>query len=158
MKKRLITTLFITHLFTGFVGFAVGIYVLPILIAPESPSMAAVNDVSMQADFSAVFTRELAGSDAFHWGEGKVFIGNESVSFMGKIAPGPDYKLYLSPKFVETEQAFNLAKGSMVRVGEVNTFENFIVEMPEGINPENYTTVIVWCERFGEFITAARYQ
>ena len=83
MKKRLFSTLLITHLFTGFIGFAVGIYVLPILIAPESPSMAAVNDVSMKADFSAVFTKELAGSDAFHWGEGKVFIGNESVSFMG---------------------------------------------------------------------------
>jgi hypothetical protein len=30
--------------------------------------------------------------------------------------------------------------------------------VPEGVDVEDYTTVIVWCESFSEFITAARYQ
>ena len=46
----------------------------------------------------------------------------------------------------------------MVRVGDVNTFENFLVPVPEGIDPSGFSTVVVWCESFGEFITAASYR
>jgi hypothetical protein len=77
---------------------------------------------------------------------------------MGKLAPGPDYKLYLSPEFVETEEDFNGLKSEMVRVGDVKTFENFLVPVPESIDPAAYNTVVVWCESFGQFITAAKYQ
>lgn len=46
----------------------------------------------------------------------------------------------------------------MVRVGDVNTFENFVVAVPESIDLTKYTAVIVWCETFGQFITAAKYR
>ena len=46
----------------------------------------------------------------------------------------------------------------MVEVGPVQTFENFMVNVPDGIDPAGYTTAIVWCEAFGQFITAAEYQ
>ena len=62
----------------------------------------------------------------------------------GKLAPGPDYKLYLSPQFVETERAFNQIKSSMIKVGDINTFDNFIVSVPENIDPSKYRAVIVW--------------
>ena len=46
----------------------------------------------------------------------------------------------------------------MVRVGDVRTFDNFVVEVPPSVNPSAYTAVIVWCETFSQFITAARYR
>jgi hypothetical protein len=46
----------------------------------------------------------------------------------------------------------------MARVGDVKTFENFIVPVPKGIDPAAYRAVIVWCESFGQFITAAKYR
>ncbi|MGF1841695.1 DM13 domain-containing protein, partial [Vibrio clamense] len=49
-------------------------------------------------------------------------------------------------------------KDSMVRIGNVKTFENFAVKIPKGIDVSKYNTVIVWCETFGEFITSAKYQ
>jgi hypothetical protein len=49
-------------------------------------------------------------------------------------------------------------KPSMLRVGEVKTFKNFIVKLPQGVDPSQYNSLIVWCETFGEFITAAQYQ
>ena len=85
-------------------------------------------------------------------------VSGESISLAGKLAPGPDYKLYLSPEFVETEADFQRLKPRMVRVGDVKTFENFIVPVGAGIDPSRFTTVIVWCETFGQFITAARYR
>ena len=158
MKKRFITLLIASHMLVGAIGFVIGIYLLPILIAPESPSVTQVNEMSENADYTAVFSRELADSDAFHWGEGKVFVGRETVSFIGELAPGPDYRLYLAKEFVETEDKFNQIQHQMVHIGHVNTFENFIVNVPEGVNPDQYNTVIVWCERFGEFITSAQYR
>jgi len=77
---------------------------------------------------------------------------------MGKLVPGPDYKLYLSPEFIETESDFNRLKNNMVRVGDVKTFENFVVSVPPAIDPSNYNSVVVWCESFGQFITSAKYR
>lgn len=150
--------LFVSHGIVAAIGFAAGIYALPILTAPAPPSTAAVSAVAERATYSAEFRRDLKDSDALHWGEGEVFVGPNSISLMGKLAPGPDYKLYLSTVFVETEDAFNRLKPNMALVGDVKTFENFLVELPPGIDPSQYTTVIVWCESFGQFITSAKYK
>lgn len=142
----------------GGFGFALGIYVLPILIAPPAPTQAQIADMSGGAIYAAEFKKELTDSDNFHWGEGEVKLTPTVITFAGELAPGPDYKLYLSPKFVETEAEFNQLKSSMVRIGDVKTFNNFAVSLPENVGLEDYNTVIVWCETFGEFITAAKYR
>ncbi|MES9833204.1 MAG: DM13 domain-containing protein [Candidatus Thiodiazotropha sp. DIVDIV] len=158
MKLRTVILLIATHCIVGFVGFGVGIYALPILTAPPAPSESEIKAMFSQAKYTAEFQRDLKDSDTLHWGEGKVSVSPESISLMGKLAPGPDYKLYLSSKFVETESEFNRLKDSMVRVGDVKTFENFIVQVPPGIDPADFNSVIIWCESFGQFITSAKYR
>ncbi|MCU7933242.1 MAG: DM13 domain-containing protein [Candidatus Thiodiazotropha sp. (ex Codakia rugifera)] len=158
MKVRTVILLIATHCIVGFVGFGVGIYALPILTAPPAPSESEIKAMISQAKYTAEFRRDLKDSDALHWGEGTVSVGPKSITLMGKLAPGPDYKLYLSPKFVETESDFNHLKDSMVRVGDVKTFENFIVHVPSSIDPVNFNSVIIWCESFGQFITSAKYR
>ncbi len=155
MKKIL---LLISHLVFAAIGFGLGIYALPILTAPDAPSKTEMEIATAQATFNGEFKRDLAGSDFLHWGEGTISIGENFISLNGKVAAGPDYKLYLSPKFVETEAEFNQAKTTMIRVGDVKTFENFVIPVAADINPSQYNTVIIWCEAFGEFITAAKYQ
>lgn len=150
--------LLVSHGLVGAAGFAAGIYVLPILTAPPAPAVAEVQALISAASFKGTFTRDLAGSDALHWGEGEVSVGPDRVALMGKLAPGPDYKLYLSPSFVQTEAEFAALKARMLRVGDVDTFDNFIVPLPAGTDLTAYDTVVVWCEAFGEFITAARYR
>ena len=147
-----------THLGAGALGFALGIYALPILIAPPSPTQGEVVAMAAQSSYTAEFVRELEGSDRLHWGEGTVTLGEDYATFMGKLAPGPDYRLYLAPAFVQTEAEFEAVKASSVYVGDVKTFENFIVPMVPGIDLAAYDTVVVWCETFGEFITAAKYR
>ena len=147
-----------SHLLVLAIGFGLGIYFLPILIAPSAPSSAEVASQAAAARYSGTFRRDLKDSDALHWGEGKVSISTRSVVLDGEIAPGPDYKLYLSPEFVETEADFVRLKPAMARVGDVRTFRNFVVTMPESIDPARYNTVIVWCESFSQFITAAKYR
>jgi hypothetical protein len=158
VRKRTVIALIVSHALAGAVGFAIGIYALPILIAPPAPSATEVEALSDLARYSAEFSRDRQDSDAFHWGEGRVSIGDQHVTLVGELAPGPDYRLYLSPEFVETESDFERLKPSMVEVGNVRTFDNFVVAIPTGIDPSQFDTVIVWCESFGEFITSAKYR
>lgn len=156
MRKWLV--LAVTHGAALVVGIGLGIYLLPILTAPAAPSANEVSAAAGKAEFKGEFRRNLKDSDLLHWGEGTVSVSRSAIALMGRIAPGPDYKLYLSPEFVETEADFNRLKARMARVGDVKTFENFIVPLPANIDPQAYTTAIVWCESFGQFITAARYR
>ena len=76
----------------------------------------------------------------------------------GRLAPGPDYKIYLVDQFVEHEEEFLPVKAQALLVGDVKTFDGFIVDAPDGIDLARYNTVVIWCEAFAEFITAARYR
>ena len=147
-----------THLAAAGIGFGLGIYFLPILIAPESPGEQEVQSIADSSPFTAEVRRDLEDSDALHWGEGTLYVGPDSIALDGRLAPGPDYRLYLSPQFVETESAFLALKSQMVEVGPVRTFENFMVPVPASIDPAAFSTAIVWCESFSQFITAAEYQ
>jgi len=148
----------ITHLLAVLIGFAAGIYVLPILTAPPAPDSAVLGAAMQGASFRGEFRRELAGSDPLHWGEGQLAIGPDQIAFEGRLAPGPDYKLYLSPVFVESEAEFERHRLNMLRVGEVRGFNGFVVPLPAGVDLTRYTTLIVWCETFGQFISAARFR
>ncbi len=158
MNLRTSALLLATHAGAAVVGFAAGIYALPILIAPAAPSLADVQQATAGATFSGEFRRDRKDSDALHWGEGTLSVGPKVVALKGRLAPGPDYKLYLSPEFVETEADFKRLKPSMVRIGDVKTFENFVLPLAPEVDPAKYTTAIVWCETFSEFITSAKYR
>ncbi len=148
----------LTHGIALTLGFALGVYLLPVLTAPDAPSNAEVSSSAAEAVFKADFHRKLPGSDFLHWGDGQVSISTKQISFMGTIAPGPDYQLYLTPALAQTEQEFLMMKEESAKIGAVITFNNFILDIPANIDPANYRAMIVWCESFGEFITAASYR
>jgi hypothetical protein len=139
-------------------GFGTGVYLLPILSAPPAPSVADVRSMAEGARFRAQFRRDLRGSDLFHWGEGEVSVGPAAVTLEGRLAPGPAYRLYLTPGFVEDEEGFLRLQPRARAVGDIRTFENFVVPLPADIRLEDYDTVVVWCESFSRFITAAKYR
>ena len=147
-----------THAAALAIGFALGIYFLPILTAPEGPDQAVLEAQAKGATYTAEFTRDLKGSDLFHWGEGTISVSPERIVHMGDLAPGPDYKLYLVPEFVDDEASFEAVKDQSVRIGDVKTFNGVILDVPADVDIDAYTTVVIWCEAFGEFITAAKYR
>ena len=157
-SRRRTVLLLASHALALLVGFGAGIYALPILTAPTGPSAEQVAQAAVGGMYRGEFRRDLKDSDPLHWGEGTVSLTSQQIVFTGRLAPGPDYKLYLSPEFVETEADFQRLKSTMQRVGDVKTFENFIVPLPPGVDPARHTSVIVWCETFNQFITAARYR
>ncbi len=155
--KRLIV-LAVTHLGAIALGFALGIYFLPILTAQPSPDDATLLAEAQIAEFSVELTRDLRGSDTLHWGEGTISVTPEKIVHQGELAPGPDYKVYLTRDFVEHEDEFEPIKADAVQIGDVKSFDGFLIDVPAGVDVNEYTTVVVWCETFGEFITAGKYR
>jgi len=156
MKIRTLSLL-ASHLAIFLVGFTAGIYWLPILTAPPPADAARVLQAMQNGEYAGSFARDRQDSDAFHWGEGTLTLGNQTIAFDGELAPGPDYRLYLSPEFVETEADFLRLKSQMVQVAEVKSFDRFVLPLAGDVDPGRYNTAIVWCEAFGQFITSARY-
>jgi hypothetical protein len=155
MIKSLI--LVFSHGVVLMLGFALGIYSLPILTAPISPNTAVLTELMQQSHYVGSFSAERIDSDFLHKGEGQFTVGPSSISFIGKLSPGPNFKLYLSPEFIETKADFLAKKAMMVDVAYVNTFDNFSVKLPADIDPSKYTTVIIWCESFEQYITSGSY-
>ena len=154
---RRIITFLTTHAVAVAIGFALGIYFLPILTAPTSPDAAMLEEKAQSALFTADLTRDLKGSDFLHWGEGTISVSASEIVHEGKLAPGPDYMVYLTNEFVEDEAEFEAIKASAQLIGPVKTFGGFLLSVPESVDVSKYSTIVVWCESFGEFITAAKY-
>jgi len=149
---RRILILFATHLLALGLGFGLGIYLLPILIAPDDPPVTQVQAAMNDATYRTTFRRDLKGSDAVHWAEGKVSVSATQVAFDGKMGPGPNYKVYLVRDFVDNKADFLKIKAQAQRIGEVKTFNRFLVDVPANVDVDDYTTVVVWCERFSQFM------
>ncbi len=153
-----IFTIFV--LMTGGVsGFGLGIYLLPILVAEEGLSQSELTQLSAQPQDQirrGIFIRDLPGSDAFHWGEGEIFASPERIWLDGRIAPGPDYRLYLTKGQVKTKAEFLAIKSQALQIAPVKAFENFSLSVPDGLDISAYDSVVIWCEAFSAFITSAQ--
>ena len=72
--RRRTVLLLASHALALLVGFAAGIYALPILTAPDGPDAEQVARAAAGGMYSGVFRRDLKDSDPLHWGEGTVSV------------------------------------------------------------------------------------
>lgn len=141
--------------FAGLViGFGLGVYFLPILIADAPVDDTLVLAQSEAAERQAIFVRDRADSDLGHWGEGTLYLTSTRVTLDGEVSPGPDYRLYLTPTFVETEDGFEAIKSQSVEIARIKGFKNFSYEIPPSVDINQYGAVVIWCERFAQYITS----
>ena len=137
------------------IEFGLGVYFLPILIAEKSLDKASITALSDSALRRGTFVRDLPGPVGLHWGDGVIMVNADCIWLDGKIALGPDYRLYLTPKYVETGAGFQNIKAQSIQIGPVKAFENFSRDLPDGVDATKYRAVLIWCEAFEQFITAA---
>ena len=140
------------------IGFGLGVYFLPILTAEKGLDAAVIEALSQSALREGTFVRDLPGSDGLHWGDGVIMANADRIWLDGEISPGPDYRLYLIPKYVETGAEFRQIKNGSTQIGPIKAFENFALDIPADVEVINFPAVLIWCEAFGQFITAARLQ
>ncbi|HGM6822503.1 TPA: DM13 domain-containing protein [Serratia marcescens] len=158
MKTKLKVFLLISHLTFLGAGTGLGIYLLPILTAQENASLNEINNVKKLAKYKGEFNRNQKGSDVFHWAEGELYVTDSEIAFKGQVAPGPDYKIYLTKAQAVDKNSFLEMKKEAVLIGELKNFGNFRKSIPDSVNVNEFTTVQIWCERFSKFIGSAVYQ
>ncbi len=158
MKTKLKAILLASHLAVLGIGFAAGIYILPVLTAEKNASVAEIQNVVKDARYKGSFDKNQKGSNAVHWVDGRLYVSDHEIAFEGSVAPGPDYKIYLTKTQADDKQSFLNIKQEALYVGDLKNFGNFKKNLPNGVNIDEYTTVQIWCERFGQFIGSAKYR
>lgn len=158
MKRKIKVILLASHLTLFSVGFGAGIYMLPVLTAENNASAEQIKAVKQSARYTGQFVKNQKGSDYLHWAEGTLYISDDDLAFEGKVAPGPDYKIYLTKTQAHDNDSFNEIKEDSLYIGDLKNFGNFIKKIPDGVVIDNYTTVQIWCERFEQFIGSAAYR
>ena len=160
--KRLFIGLIFGLLVGAIIGFAAGVYTLPILVDARNESQQQEPLPTFQpADPSGQFDRNHPGSDALHWGTGTVRISGNKLIFEDDVefSPGPDYRVYLSKRYVESKEEFLPIKAEAVEVAKLKTFSGPLsFDLPEELDIALYDNIVVWCEAFSMFITSSRLE
>lgn len=117
-----------------------------------------IQTVKDNARYNGVFDKNQKGSNAVHWAEGKLYVNDKEIAFEGSVAPGPDYKIYLTKTQANDRESFMKIKEDSLYIGDLKNFGNFKKSLPNGVNIDEYTTVQIWCEKFEQFISSASFK
>ena len=61
----------------------------------------------------------------------------------GEISPGPDYRLYLTPKYAETGAELLQTKADSTQIGPIKAFENLAFDIPADVEASNFPAVLI---------------
>jgi hypothetical protein len=127
------------------IGFGLGVYFLPILTAEKGLDTVAIEALSQSALRQGTFVPDSTRSDGLHRGDGVIMANADQIWLDGEISPGPDYRLYLTPKYVETGTEFPQIKADSTQIGPIKAFENFALDIPADVEASNFPAVLIWC-------------
>ena len=129
--RRLVLLFDVVKFCAGLViGFGLEVCFLPTLTAEKGLDTVTIEALSQSALRQGTFIRDLPGSDALHWGDGVIMANADRIWSDGEISPGPDYRLYLIPKYVETGAEFLQIKADTTQIGPIKAVENFALDIP----------------------------
>jgi hypothetical protein len=137
-------------------GFLGGIVAFPYLFPPP-PVNEVVTDIENKRLYASGTFIHANPSDPVHYGSGKVNVYNDLLHLEQdfNVGPGPKYHVYLVPQADITPDT-RVQDTMFVDLGRLKAFsggQNYPI--PEGINLNNYKTVVIWCEQFDVLISPA---
>ena len=137
-------------------GVAVGFFIYPYAFPPPPAMEVLAVDEESEVVARGTFIHANT-SDPIHYGEGGVTVYEKLVfledSF--KVGPGPAFHVYLVPHQQIRESSD--VRGTMyVDLGKLRAFsgsQNYPI--PDGVDLNNYPSVVIWCAEFGVLISPA---
>lgn len=138
-------------------GFAAGIFVYPYIFLAD----VVANEQLANPESRAVVARgsfiHADPSDPVHYGKGGVTLYGDAVHLAAdfEVGPGPKYHVYLVPK-ATIARSGDLEGEPFVDLGRLRAFKGSqVYELPAGVKPADFGSVIIWCEAFGVLISPA---
>jgi hypothetical protein len=140
---------------TGF-GVVLGFFTFPYVFPPPAASeqLAEAERLNLVATGRFIHANP---SDPVHHGQGKVSVYQHAV-FLERdfeVGPGPAFHVYLVRK-TSLRSSSDLKDAMFVDLGGLRAFKGSQrYAIPAGVDPQDYQSVIIWCERFGVLISPA---
>lgn len=140
---------------TGF-GVALGFFIFPYVFPPPTATeqLADAEHSKLVASGSFIHVNP---SDPVHYGKGRVSVYEHTVFLESdfEVGPGPAFHVYLVPK-ASIRSTSELKDVMVVDLGGLRAFKGSQqYAIPAGVNLKDYSTVMIWCERFGVLISPA---
>jgi hypothetical protein len=140
---------------TGF-GVALGFFIFPYVFPPPTATeqLADAEHSKLVASGSFIHVNP---SDPVHYGKGRVSVHEHTVFLEPdfEVGPGPAFHAYLVPK-ASIRSTSELKDVMVVDLGGLRAFKGSQqYAIPAGVNLKDYSTVMIWCERFGVLISPA---
>jgi hypothetical protein len=145
-------------------GFALGIFVYPYAfladIVAKDKVEEKVQDPAQRKPRARGTFVHANPSDPIHYGKGRVTVYGALLHLEPdfEVGPGPKFHVYLVPE-TEVVPSTNVAKTMYVDLGRLKAFkgsQNY--DIPAGVDPLKYGSVVIWCEHFGVLISPARLE
>jgi Electron transfer DM13 len=140
---------------TGF-GVALGFFIFPYVFPPPQATEQLTDAERSKLVASGMFIHANP-SDPVHYGKGQVSV-YENIVFLEsdfEVGPGPAFRVYLVPR-ASIRASSDLKDAMFIDLGGLRAFKGSQrYSIPAGVNPKDYQSVIIWCERFGVLISPA---
>ena len=137
-------------------GIAVGFFIFPYVFPPAPLSEELMVDAGSDIRATGTFIHANP-NDPIHYGSGTVEVYDSAVFLNAdfEVGPGPDFHVYLVP--TAEVRASNDVKGTMyVDLGKLRSFAGSQqYAIPDGIDLEDFPSVVIWCQQFGVLISPA---
>lgn len=140
---------------TGF-GVALGFFLFP-YVFPPAPALETLTESERTPVVARGSFIHADPSDPFHYGQGKVTVYERTVFLEAdfKVGPGPKFHVYLVPK-PGIRASADVKDAIFVDLGRLRSFEGSQkFQIPAGLDPKQYPSVVIWCEQFGVLISPA---
>lgn len=137
-------------------GVALGFFFFPYVFPPPAASEQLTESERSRLVASGMFIHANL-SDPVHYGKGRVSVYERAVFIEPdfEVGPGPAFHVYLVPK-ASLRSTSDLKDAMFVDLGGLRAFKGSQhYSIPAGVDPRNYQSVIIWCERFGVLISPA---
>jgi hypothetical protein len=140
---------------TGF-GVALGFFFFP-FVFPPPPAAEQLTEADRSAPIATGTFIHANPSDPIHYGKGKVSVYERTVFLEAdfEVGPGPAFHVYLVPK-PNIRDAAAVKETMYVDLGGLRAFKGSQrYPIPAGVDLKNYSSVVIWCERFSVLISPA---
>jgi hypothetical protein len=140
---------------TGF-GVALGFFFFP-FVFPPPPAAEQLLESDRSALVASGTFIHANPSDPIHYGKGKVSVYEKTIFLESdfEVGPGPAFHVYLVPKAGVRREA-DVKDTMFVDLGGLRAFKGSQrYPVPAGVDLKNYSSVVIWCERFSVLISPA---
>jgi len=137
-------------------GVAIGFFLFP-YVFPPPPAAETLSEQDRTKVVARGTFIHADPSDPIHYGAGDVTVYERTVFLEPnfKVGPGPKYHVYLVPK-VNIRASGDVTGTMFVDLGRLRSFEGSQrYPIPQGVNLEDYPSVVIWCEQFSVLISPA---